>query len=200
MNALEHPPLDGPWHLAPNPYSAQLIPGGGGRKYERALSCCLPGCAGHGGRDIDTDSSDRTLRAVWGGQVHRYGFSAFGNNFGIHNAGAEAFYAHAERFLVPDGATVSPGQAVAVLGSSGQTTGPHCHFELRTHAGDWCTAIDPTAALLETLEDDMTDAQYNGLIAAINGVNKQVESLKGDATHPFSFAGLYNTLKQILAK
>lgn len=48
-----------------------------------------------------------------------------------HPNGYETYYAHNSSLLVKKGQTVSQGQIIAKLGSTGNSTGPHCHFEIR---------------------------------------------------------------------
>ncbi len=48
-----------------------------------------------------------------------------------HGNGWETYYAHLAKSLVPDGSYVKQGQAIAVMGSSGWSTGTHLHFEIR---------------------------------------------------------------------
>jgi lipoprotein NlpD len=48
-----------------------------------------------------------------------------------HAANLLTLYAHASAVLVRQGDRVSPGQAIARVGHSGRTTGPHLHFEVR---------------------------------------------------------------------
>ncbi|MCL2081350.1 MAG: M23 family metallopeptidase [Oscillospiraceae bacterium] len=48
-----------------------------------------------------------------------------------HGEGVSSFYAHCDKVLVKRGAKVGAGQAVARVGSTGVSTGPHLHFELR---------------------------------------------------------------------
>jgi murein DD-endopeptidase MepM/ murein hydrolase activator NlpD len=46
-----------------------------------------------------------------------------------HDNGDVTVYGHMERILVDAGQTVRAGDAIALLGSRGQSTGPHMHFE-----------------------------------------------------------------------
>jgi murein DD-endopeptidase MepM/ murein hydrolase activator NlpD len=56
-----------------------------------------------------------------------------------HGGGLETLYGHAARLLVTQGTRVKRLQIVALSGSSGQSTAPHLHFEVRRNG----TAIDP---------------------------------------------------------
>ena len=61
-----------------------------------------------------------------------------------HRLGFESWYAHQSRIAVSAGQSVSGGQTIGYVGSTGHSTGPHLHFEVR-HFG---TPVDPTPYLL----------------------------------------------------
>jgi len=61
-----------------------------------------------------------------GNQMHGYGNLLIL----VHEGGRATFYAHNQRILVVPGERVTRGQPVAVLGSTGNSLGPHVHFEL----------------------------------------------------------------------
>lgn len=57
---------------------------------------------------------------------------AYGNLVKLHHgAGLETRYAHASKLLVKKGERVVKGQTIALVGSTGRSTGPHLHYEIR---------------------------------------------------------------------
>lgn len=71
-------------------------------------------------------------------------------NYGLyvllrHPAGYESMYGHASRLLVHEGDTVSAGQVIALTGSSGRSTAPHLHFEIRREG----RSLDPLTFVKE---------------------------------------------------
>jgi murein DD-endopeptidase MepM/ murein hydrolase activator NlpD len=67
----------------------------------------------------------------------------FGNLVIVEQGDTEYFYAHASSIAVEVGAVVVPGQLLARVGSTGNATGPHLHFEIRVDG----TPIDPLPIL-----------------------------------------------------
>jgi murein DD-endopeptidase MepM/ murein hydrolase activator NlpD len=59
--------------------------------------------------------------------------------------GTEIWYCHLSSFSVNVGETVSGGEQLGAVGSTGNSTGDHLHLEVRPGAGD---PVDPYAALL----------------------------------------------------
>ena len=56
-----------------------------------------------------------------------------------HGSGKSTLYGHASRILVAEGQEVKAGQKIAEVGSTGMSTGPHLHFEVREHG----SPVDP---------------------------------------------------------
>ncbi|MFM9610215.1 M23 family metallopeptidase [Streptomyces niveiscabiei] len=92
--------------------------------------------------------SGTTLRAVGAGTVVAAGWGgAYGNQVVIKLAdGYYAQYAHLSALNVSVGQTVSVGQQIGYSGATGNVTGAHLHFEIRT-TPDYGSDIDPLAYL-----------------------------------------------------
>lgn len=72
------------------------------------------------------------IYAADGGTVTYAGWSgAYGYTITIdHGANKKTLYAHCSRLFVSAGTKVYKGQHIAAVGSTGRSTGPHCHFEI----------------------------------------------------------------------
>lgn len=94
----------------------------------------------HNGVDIGADQG-REIGAFADGTVEYIGQNdAYGNYLQIdHGQGIKSFYAHCSQLCVRQGDVVTAGQKVAEVGSTGNATGPHLHFELKYNG----THIDP---------------------------------------------------------
>lgn len=76
------------------------------------------------GTPVVAASGGKVIYAGWGG--------AYGNLIKIQHAdNVQTWYAHQDRFAVAEGAEVQPGQQIGYVGDTGNTTGPHLHFEVR---------------------------------------------------------------------
>ena len=85
----------------------------------------------HKGIDIAASSGNPVLAAASGTVVKSYMSSSYGNYIVIsHGGGLMTAYAHLSRRLVSVGDTVSAGQQIGTVGSTGNSTGPHLHFEV----------------------------------------------------------------------
>ena len=85
----------------------------------------------HKGVDFAGQEGSEVL-AVAAGVVTRAGpASGYGNLVQInHGGGYSTRYGHNEKILVSVGDTVTRGQPIALMGSTGRSTGPHVHFEV----------------------------------------------------------------------
>ncbi|MET9854869.1 LysM peptidoglycan-binding domain-containing M23 family metallopeptidase [Streptomyces sp. NPDC006450] len=101
----------------------------------------------HTGVDFSA-STGTTVRAVGAGTVVSAGWSgAYGNEVVIRHAdGKYSQYAHLSQLSVSSGQSVTGGQTIGLSGSTGNSTGPHLHFEIRT-GPSYGSDIDPLAYL-----------------------------------------------------
>ncbi|MDN0200172.1 LysM peptidoglycan-binding domain-containing M23 family metallopeptidase [Streptomyces sp. S.PNR 29] len=89
-----------------------------------------------------------SLKAVAAGTVVSAGWGgAYGNQVVIKlNDGYYAQYAHLSSISVSTGQSVTEGQEIGLSGATGNVTGPHLHFEIRT-TPDYGSDVDPVAYL-----------------------------------------------------
>lgn len=88
----------------------------------------------HSGIDIGGDYGQPIVAASSGTVIHSGWISGYGNAVIVdHGGGVTTLYGHNEDNLVSVGQTVSQGQTIALCGSTGNSTGPHCHFEVRVN-------------------------------------------------------------------
>lgn len=88
----------------------------------------------HTGLDI-ASSSGSPIKAAGSGTVSFAGWKgSYGNLLVItHSNGVQTYYGHCSKLYVSSGQSVSQGQTVAAVGSTGNSTGPHLHFEIRVN-------------------------------------------------------------------
>jgi len=98
----------------------------------------------HPGLDL-VSSSDQAVHAVRAGRVVFAGRSGgYGKTVVIaHDGGIETRYAHLRQFSVARGDSVAEWQAIGEVGSTGLSTGPHLHYEIRLLG----RALDPQRIL-----------------------------------------------------
>ncbi|GAA1422941.1 M23 family metallopeptidase [Streptomyces thermospinosisporus] len=122
------------------------VPGGAiGTAYKVAGSMWSSGY--HTGVDFSVPTGT-SLKAVGSGTVVSAGWGgAYGNQVVIKlNDGYYAQYAHLSSLSVSAGQTVSAGQQVGLSGATGNVTGPHLHFEIRT-TPNYGSDVDPISYL-----------------------------------------------------
>lgn len=88
----------------------------------------------HTGLDI-ANSTGTPIVAAASGTVTFSGYKgSYGNMIVIsHGNGVQTYYAHCSKLYVSAGASVSQGQTIAAVGSTGNSTGPHLHLEIRVN-------------------------------------------------------------------
>ncbi|MDA7700301.1 M23 family metallopeptidase [Methylophilaceae bacterium] len=94
----------------------------------------------HSGLDFSAANGE-PIKATASGIVTASGIAPdYGKFIKIkHGDGLETRYAHASKLLVKEGDIVSKEQIIALVGSTGRSTGPHLHYEIRLHG----QSLDP---------------------------------------------------------
>ncbi|MDG2141346.1 MAG: peptidoglycan DD-metalloendopeptidase family protein [Gammaproteobacteria bacterium] len=102
----------------------------------------------HSGIDFTTGKSGTDINTIgagvvtWSGPKSRYGLMVEVN----HGNGFATRYAHAQELFVNVGDVVEKGQRLALVGSTGRSTGPHVHFEVYKNG----RVVDPAAYIQRT--------------------------------------------------
>ncbi|MCI9246135.1 MAG: M23 family metallopeptidase [Clostridia bacterium] len=94
------------------------------------------GSRGYGHRGLDVAAPSGTpIKAAAGGTVTTAGWN---NSYGYmlivsHGNGVQTVYAHCSQLIAKSGQSVAQGQVIGKVGSTGYSTGPHLHFEIRVN-------------------------------------------------------------------
>lgn len=88
----------------------------------------------HQGLDIGAPSGSIIVAAEAGIVTHTAYTGSYGNLVKVrHSNGLETYYGHCSGFVAHVGQKVNRGDAIALVGSTGNSTGPHLHFEVRVN-------------------------------------------------------------------
>lgn len=94
----------------------------------------------HSGVDIGAGQGANILAANSGTVIYSGVNGGYGNCLIIdHGGGIKTLYGHCSKLLVSNGETVSAGQLIAYVGSTGLSNGPHLHFEIYVNG----STVDP---------------------------------------------------------
>ncbi|MCF4139679.1 M23 family metallopeptidase [Streptomyces sp. Tue 6430] len=125
------------------------------KKYKLSASFAQAGgmwASKHSGQDFAVATGTKVF-AAHGGKVVKAGGNgagdgpAYGNAIVIKHAnGVYSQYAHLSHVNVKVGQVVKTGQRIALSGNTGNSSGPHLHFEIRTTA-NYGSAVDPVKFL-----------------------------------------------------
>lgn len=98
----------------------------------------------HDGIDIGAPMGATISAAASGTVIYAGWESGYGNTIVIdHDGAVSTLYGHCSQIFVSNGQEVQRGQAIGAVGSTGRSTGPHLHFEVRVNG----VAVDPTGRL-----------------------------------------------------
>jgi murein DD-endopeptidase MepM/ murein hydrolase activator NlpD len=114
-----------------SPFGYRRSPFGGGMEFHQGLDIAAPM-----GTTVQAASGGTVISAGW--------YGGYGNYILIdHGGGMATGYGHLSQIFVSAGQQVQKGQAIGAVGSTGMSTGPHLHFEVRMQG----KPTDPAAYL-----------------------------------------------------
>jgi len=114
-----------------SPFGWRSNPFGGSPEFHQGLDIAAPT-----GTTVTAAAGGTILMAQW--------YGGYGNYILIdHGGGYSTGYGHLSAIYVSNGQTVTRGQAIGAVGSTGQSTGPHLHFEVRING----KPVDPAPRL-----------------------------------------------------
>ena len=115
-----------------NPTFFQPVPGAAGSGFGNRVHPIFGTVRFHSGLDFGGNMGDPIQAAATGTVIQSKYREGYGNTVIIdHDDGWTTLYAHLSSFAVSTGAQVSLGQTIGAIGSTGWSTGPHLHFEVR---------------------------------------------------------------------
>lgn len=110
--------------------------------------CPFHGPEKHTGIDIPAPYGTRVIAVASGKVIDARNMGSYGNGVLIsHGSGIYTLYAHNSKLEVKKGQAVSEGQTIARIGSTGSSTGNHCHFEVRKGSGKYGADVNPRGYL-----------------------------------------------------
>ena len=89
--------------------------------------------ANHQGIDIGANEGTPIYAAIDGTVTVSSSEGEYGKHIDITNGDVLTRYAHCSKLLVKEGEKVKQGEKIAEVGSTGKSTGPHLHFEIRVN-------------------------------------------------------------------
>ena len=128
--------------LIPVPKNKLIITSKFGIRFHPILSKNLP----HNGIDFGSGRGTTVFAADNGMVILSEYSNSFGNYIVIkHTESQSSVYAHLQNSVIKNGDIVKKGQVIGYIGSTGRSTGPHLHYEVRING----TPVNPKDYLLE---------------------------------------------------
>lgn len=107
-------------------------------------NCPFHGREKHTGIDLPAPRGTRVVAAAAGKVIDARYMGSYGNGVLInHGSGIYTLYGHNSKLEVKKGQRVSAGQTIARVGSTGNSTGNHCHFEVRKGSSKYGADVNP---------------------------------------------------------
>ena len=122
----------------------------------------------HNGLDF-TAPSGVPIYATADGKIDKAEFNGgFGNHVVIkHGYGFESLYGHMSRIKARTGETVKRGEVIGYVGSTGLSSGPHCHYEVHRNG----VPVDPVYYFYQ----DITPAQFDRILKLAAAANQSLD-------------------------
>jgi len=123
----------------------------------------------HAGLDF-TAPQGTPIYATADGTIKEAGFSSggYGNNVVInHGYGYETLYGHMVRVKARTGQSIKRGEVIGYVGSTGKSTGPHCHYEVHRYG----QPVDP----IYYFYNDINPAQFDRLLKLAASSNQSFD-------------------------
>ncbi|WP_370224801.1 LysM peptidoglycan-binding domain-containing protein [Cytobacillus sp.] len=159
----------------------------------------------HKGIDIAGDSGNPVYAVDTGIVSRSYYSQTYGNVIFIkHNNQTETVYAHLEKRFSAEGENVEQGQKIGLMGSTGDSSGVHLHFEIHTHAwtADKINAVDPSVAFGMGVVGQAVNAvikEENAREVSARPSNVESGKIKNDSVETYHIVKTGETLWSIAA-
>lgn len=142
------------------PYTNTIAYSGSGMMYPLAVAAPITSLFGwrihpitgnqrfHGGIDLGAAMGTPVLAAARGQVATADWVGGYGNTVILsHGSAQQTLYGHLSAIFVQPGQWVEPGMVIGQVGSTGNSTGPHLHFEVRHLTQNGWVAVDPGVQL-----------------------------------------------------
>lgn len=117
----------------------------------------------HSGIDIGAPSGTPVVATATGTVVSAGWNGGYGKAIVIqHNDTLQTLYGHLSEIAVQPGQQITQGTVIGLVGSTGNSTGPHLHFETRTPGANGWVAVDPTQDIQYAIDNLRRSMPYAG--------------------------------------
>ncbi|WP_309744848.1 M23 family metallopeptidase [Chamaesiphon sp. OTE_20_metabat_361] len=117
----------------------------------------------HSGIDIGAPSGTPVVATATGTVISAGWNGGYGKAIVIqHNDSQQTLYGHLSEISVQPGQQIAQGSVIGLVGSTGNSTGPHLHFEVRSPGANGWVAVDPTQDIQYAVDNLRRSMPYAG--------------------------------------